>query len=118
MTMTQNELDATLKAIGLQRAEVDANWDGQNPDLMTPAEVAAKVASVVELSKTVDTFAMNIVSLLSHKLSNESDVAPAVRALFATSSAPETDSASLYWGLMALYNAARRRGVLYQAESR
>jgi hypothetical protein len=39
------DIGAALKAIDTQRAAINANWNGQGPDLMTPAQLKGLLAA-------------------------------------------------------------------------
>ena len=55
-------VDSILASIETQRAEINANWNGQNPDLMNPAMWARVESSVATLGQDVQklTFALGV----------------------------------------------------------
>lgn len=55
-------VDSILASIATQRAEINVNWNGQNPDLMNPAIWARIESSLATLGQDVQklTFALGI----------------------------------------------------------
>lgn len=53
--MDFSDVVTAIKVLQLRLAEINANWNGQGPDLMTPTEAAAFQASLNDLQKEVGT---------------------------------------------------------------
>jgi hypothetical protein len=117
------EYAAALQNMGRLLERVNANWNLQNPDVMTPAWLLNLAAASVELAKTIDIFTLNVVSRVAGQVAEaidrgladttSSDDRASVRELI-VGSGPETSPTSLYWQLMALVKASQHHVTVQQ----
>jgi len=118
--MNDQEVTANLKLAAILLEKVNANSNGTMPDVRSPEEILSVAADALELSRLVDICTASIVGVASQKLAGaigqalvEAKTADDARAslrILVSTSIPETSDKSLYWAMMAIYNASRHKG--------